>query len=337
MTSHSGQDPRAEPVVAGVRAAPAGFGVGRSAPTFRNVRQSDVEACLEVFYTAAEELHSRTGEPVMPRNPAPLERLFHHFVGTDPALSWLAEVDGRAVAFGIAHQREDHWFLGFLFVLPEWQSRGLGRAVLERCLPPASQRDRVRVSVFVEAIQPVSTGLYAGYGMAPRVPVYVLTGAPRPGSLPDLPTGIVPTPHGQLAGAAGDDGPWLGHMAAFDRMLVGYTRPTEHQLWLATGRRGFLYGLSGGDPVAYGYVQDSGRVGPVGVTDPALLPAVLGHLFRSAQPSGAWQVIVPGPAETAMVPLIRAGFRIDGSPAVYSSSWPGPLFEQYLPMNFALL
>ncbi len=336
-------------------------------PRFRPILPEDVDACLDVFYTSMEELHVRLSQPNSPRNPAPLRRLLEHLVWTDPATAWLAHVDEGVVGFGIAHRREDHWFLAFLFVLPDWQARGVGRALLERCLPTEPERSSVRLSVCVEAIQPVSTGLYTLYGMAPRVPIYVLVGTPRPGVLPALDPRIAVVPVGRpLVGAVpvqsdnafrgepdsaagreskGAPAPIqdvtdaeLQQAGSVDRALMGYERPQEHRLWLETERRGFIYvAAETGATLGYGYVQESGRIGPVGVLDPHLMPGVLGHLIGEAAPVGPWQVIVPGPATTALVPLLRAGLRFDEYPAIYSASWAGPRFDRYLPMNFALL
>ena len=45
----------------------------------------------------------------------------------------------------------------------------------------------------------------------------------------------------------------------------------------------------------------------------------------------------PGQAIEVLRPLLAVGARIDGSPAIYCSNGPGPRFDRYLPMSFALL
>jgi hypothetical protein len=40
---------------------------------------------------------------------------------------------------------------------------------------------------------------------------------------------------------------------------------------------------------------------------------------------------------TALGPLLAAGLRMDGAPAVYCTDGPGPRLDRYLPMSFALL
>ena len=49
------------------------------------------------------------------------------------------------------------------------------------------------------------------------------------------------------------------------------------------------------------------------------------------------QVVMPGPCAGAMVPLLGAGMRIDGTPAVYCAGGATPRLDRYIPMSFALL
>jgi len=308
-----------------------------AAATYRPAEPADIDACLEIFYTASEELHARQGQTILPRNPRRLRALFEHLLGTDPERAWLAESGGQPVGFGMAHRRGDHWFLAFLFVMPEWQGKGIGRELMERSLPPVAERGRI--AVCVEATQPVSTALYATFGMAPRVPLYVMTGNLRADALPDGAGGVEALAFETLAGRGPAGHAQLaGQGAALDRELLGYERPQEHRFWRALESKGFLYFRPGEtEPSAYGYAEGSGRLGPVAVREAGLLPHVLGHLVRAVKPLGGWQVVVPGPAREAWHPLLAAGLRIDGPPAIYSATWGGPPFERYLPLNFALL
>ncbi len=299
----------------------------------RPVRIEDVAACLEVFFVSLDELHARLGQPPLPRNPESTGQAMRHLVETDPDGCWLAEHDGRVVGFGLAHRREDHWYLAFLFILPSEQSRGLGRSLLDACLGNAEGSRPRRRSVVVEAIQPVSTALYAQFGMVPRVPLYVFTGEIRQGALPDGETalGAADLSAAEFSGfreQAQDD------IDALDRTVVGWARQPEHVYLGTADRRAFLY-RRGSDVVGYGYVQRSGRVGPICTLETADLLPITTHLLGATRPPGAWQVIVPGPASALYTALLRAGLRIDGPPAIFCSSWDGPAFDRYVPMNFA--
>jgi GNAT superfamily N-acetyltransferase len=166
----------------------------------RRVRPEDVADCLDVFYVALEDLDARSGRASTPRNPASLERLLGHLVTTDPERAWLAEGRRGVAGFGLAMQRETSWFLSFLFVRPEHQATGVGRRLLEACLPAGVALDRPlppggpSLGTCIDAIQPISAGLYSRYGMVPRVPLYACLGRPRVGALPGLPPSVESLP-----------------------------------------------------------------------------------------------------------------------------------------------
>jgi len=92
-----------------------------------------------------------------------------------------------------------------------------------------------------------------------------------------------------------------------------------------------------GQHVGYAYGQASGRIGPVAALDPEILPTLLGHLVRHVPVLEGRQALVPGSAGGALMALLAAGLRLDGTPAVYCAERPGPRLDRYLPMSFALL
>jgi hypothetical protein len=248
---------------------------------------------------------------------------FGHLLSTDPRSCYIADDRGRVVAFGVVMLRGGDAFLSFLFVEPAWQNRRIGRAVLDACIRGAG--DGVdRVSTCAEADQPVSTGLYASVGIAPRAPVYLLRGALPDDALPRLPEGIHRRPVTANA------------VAAFDRELMGYERPQDHAFW-AQERQGALFSDDAGAVLGYGYAHRSGRMGPVAAIEPVYLPCFIGDLVRVTDVLEGRQLVVPGHAISALQPLLAAGLRIDGTPAVYCSEGPGPRFDRYIPMSYALL
>lgn len=296
---------------------------GRAAlPELRVATAADIPAMLEVFFTSMEDLDGRRGRARQPRNAAPLEMHFGHLLATDPDSCYLADDRGRSVAFGVVMRRDRDSFLSFLFVAPAWQSRKLGRAVLDHCLRGAGDVDRV--STCAEADQPVSTGLYASIGMAPRAPLYLLRGALSEAELPDLPAGVQRWPID------------LELVAGVDRALMGYERPQDHAFW-ARDRQGVLFRHEGGGVLGYGYAHRSGRIGPVAALEPSYLPSFISYLVRITPVIEGRQLVVPGHAIAALRPLLLAGLRIDTAPAIYCSTGLGPSFDRYIPMSYALL
>lgn len=277
---------------------------------------------LDVFFEADEDLRTRDGRPPRPRNPEQIAPYLDHLVSTDPETSMVALDRGRMVAFGIIMVREMDGFLSELFVVPRWQRRGIGRAVLDACLRSAAV---ARMATCSDAVQPVSTGLYASLGLAPRLPLYLLSGPVDLGRLPSLATDVRVRPL-EPEDVADLDGP-----------VLGYRRAVDHIAWSRLGRSGWVFVGASGALRGYGYTHPSGRVSPVLAVDPGDLAGFVGSLVRSVPDMERYRCLVPGPATAALRPLLAAGLRIDGSPGIYCANHDGPSFERYLPMSTSLL
>ena len=339
---------------------------GAGATAFlRPITRQDIPACVRVFDLAEGALYDRLNQELPPSDPSSLERLLEHLLEHDPGLAWLAEPPSSTadpapppvLGFGAALQRENAWHLSLLYVRPDAQREGLGRRIFIACLPKGprlsdagpdggtldgsgeSRTDEGRtvargtLTVCTDAVQPVSTGLYATYGLVPRVPIYTALGRPAPGSFPDLPAGVAAT--GFEALDAGLD--LAAALDAVDRATLGHVRPVDHALWQSEGHRGVMFHRAGdGETLGYGYTSPAGRLGPLALLDPVMTAGALGVLFKRETPPGAWVTLVPGPCDRALVALLRAGFRFEGFPGLFASTRPVLAFDRYLPFSFAL-
>lgn len=304
----------------------------------RPLTQKDVPACREIFDAAQRELYGRLGQPWTPADGPIMDRLLSHLAASDPELAWMAASVSRGsppLAFAMAVRRDRFCFLSFLFVRPEAQAAGLGRRLLERCLPPTDER--VVRATCVDALQPISTGLYAAYGIVPRLPLFTLLGHSPAEGLPRLPRSIVALEFDRLVEADDGHARLAAAVEGIDREVCGFARAADHRYWRLDGRRGVLYtDRSSGRALGYGYRTSGGRLGPVAVDAPGILPAVLRDLVEREQPPGRWQLLVPGVADAALVPLLRAGMRFEGSPGLFCASEASISYERYLPSSFAL-
>jgi len=309
----------------------------------RPAAPADLPACVDVWRAGLDDYGRRVGRPPLIAAPGPLVALLGHLRATDPARFLVAVRPepagaGRVVAFASAIRRAHVWFLGMLFVHPDEQGRGLGRGLLEAVLP-APGEDAV-LATCTDAAQPISSGLYARYGIVPRLPVLELVGRPDPGRLATLPDGVRAVPFEVLvAGPSGDAGRGrLGAaLDALDLDVLGYAHPEEHAFLGASGRLGYLYEAGDGRVVGYGYTSQVGRIGPVAAEDAALLPAFLGHLLAAVQPAGAFSAWVPGAAGSAVAALLEAGLRLEDYPALLCWDRPFGDFARYVPITLAVL
>jgi GNAT superfamily N-acetyltransferase len=283
----------------------------------RPITPADLEACIEIFYVADEALTTGLGLSVQPRNPAAMMGIFEHVSTTTPHRAWLAERDGEILGFGMGADREDLAFLSFLFVRPNVQLGGIGRALYERCIP----RDGYRATC-IWSVQPISAALYARDGLVPRVPFYTFIGRPR-SALPGLAAGMALAPIDER------------QLDLLDREVLGFTRAVDHTAWQRWERMPFAL-LEGADLAGYGYVQRAGRLGPVVVRRQEHLLPLIGALMEQIEVVEDWMVHVPGVAADAFAGLLAAGMRLDGPPVIFCATQPGIDHTRYLPATFAL-
>jgi GNAT superfamily N-acetyltransferase len=308
---------------------------------YRPARPDELSACAEVWRDGINDYTRRLNQPDVPPETASLIRLYAHLQSTDPerfvvATLPAAEAGGeeRIVAFAAALMRERLWFLSMLFVRPEFQGAGLGRALLARVAPgdgEASFR-----STATDSVQPISNALYASEGIVPRIPLLNLIGLPQdPGAFGSLPSGIVPLAFADLAGRPGSHGhqQLADDVDALDREVLGVAHPADHRFLRQESRTGWLYRGPDGAVLGYGYATEAGRIGPVAVRDPELLAPILGHLSSAVTPRGAFALWLPGTADRAIVPALRAGFRLDQFPVLLCWDEPFADLARYLPIS----
>jgi GNAT superfamily N-acetyltransferase len=325
---------------------PGGRGVTiASGLAYRPVRSDELDRCADIWRESINDYIGRLGQIEIGAETAPLVRLYRHLSATDPERFVVAtrtdpaSGEEQVVAFAAAMVRERLWFLSMLFVLPEVQAAGVGRALLAQVMPPSGS-DRV-LATATDSVQPISNAMYATHGLVPRMPLLSLVGLPRrPEAFGELPSGVVPLPFDELV-AGSPDG--VGHrmlveaIDTLDRELLGTAHPADHRFLRSESRHGWLYRGPDGTPVGYGYAGEAGRVGPIAVRDEALLGPVLGHLTSAVQPRGAFAIWVGGAADRAVVPALQAGFRLDQFPVLVCWDRPFADFSRYLPISPGLL
>jgi GNAT superfamily N-acetyltransferase len=286
----------------------------------RPATPDDLAACERIWIEGINDYLRPMNQPIVPDDNPGLRRLHAHTLTTDPDRFWVATRADRVVAFGSAVERERLWFLSMLFVLPEEQGRGVGRAILARLLP--SPLDGRVLATATDCIQPISNALYASLGIGPQLPLFGVVGRPREDRpLPALPEGVRAEPL-ELGGSPEID--------ALDRELLGFEHRGDHEFLRDPDRRVFGYRVADGPLLGYGYTSVAGRVGPIAVREPGLLAPVMGHLMRTVEPRGASAIWLSGAQGEALAAALTAGLRIDGFPLLLCWSRPFADFSRYL-------
>ena len=304
--------------------------------TIRQATLADLPDAHRVWRDAIDAYTERLGSQPLPRENPGVMRLHAHCIATDPTRFQVAvrnsiRGEGRVVGFGSAVERGPLWFLSMLFVDPSEQARGLGKALLSALLP-RDLEGRV-LATCTDAAQPISNGLYATLGIAPRMPMFNCVGYRDPDfEWPALPDGV-------RSVHVDDHATWAAsrELAEFDVNLLGFEHPQDHAFVAAEPRHAFALRNGAGALLGYGYAGEIGRLGPIAVADPALLAPFLGVLLRSVQPRGASAVWIPGAAGAALSAVVRSGLRIEGFPVLASWSRQFTDFQRYVPISPGLV
>jgi GNAT superfamily N-acetyltransferase len=310
----------------------------------RPATAADLPACEAIWRAGLMGYLAPMGLGEIPEDNPGLRRLHAHTLGTDPERFWVGtDADGVVAAFGSAVQRGRVWFLSMLFVNPESQARGVGRAILERILPS----DDAILSTCTDSAQPISNALYASLGIVPRMPVLNFVGRPAEGwTPPPLPAGIVAVsvigPEGiptlQIGARVEPvDGPFAADRDTLDREVLGFDHPADHAFAANPDQRLYAYRDGSGQLVGYGAASLAGRVGPIAVRDAEHLAPIVGHLLTVIEPRGASSIWVAGAAGATVRMLLDARLRIDGFPILLCWSEPFADFGRYLPFSPGLL
>jgi len=214
---------------------------GRRVITYRRGSPADSRVLFGIFEAAIDDLSARmqASGNATAGDPAAWERrrpLYEHLAETCEQL-WIAEDDGRPIGYARSILRDGVRELTELFVVPDLQSHGTGRELLERAFPADGARHRTLLATFdVRAV-----ARYLRSGLDGRLPIFSVNRAPEPVAVAsDLRAEPLVT-----------DPVTLARLAEIDRELLGYRRDIDHR-WFAQQRRGQVY-RRGEDIVAYGY------------------------------------------------------------------------------------
>lgn len=264
----------------------------------RRAADGDLPAIYDVWRATAQRGRTPTPGPVM----APL---FRHELTTGEM--WVAEDANGLVGFAALIVRGGVAFLGELFVLPDVQSRGIGRALLSKALTAPAD-----IYCTMSSSDPRAIALYIGTGMIPQWPHLLL--AAEDTESRQLPGADVTV----TAAVPGDP-----ELVAWDARIGGRPRPQDHDYWQQGVGAAPLWFERAGAVCGYGYMwqraSDEARpaaagVGPLGALTADDAVRCAGAAVRWAVEAGATAsaityIVVPG-SHGVLPELLRAGFRI---------------------------
>jgi GNAT superfamily N-acetyltransferase len=280
----------------------------------------DIEACHTLLWETVTDLGRRQATPLDGtaddwwQSGAPFQR----FLAAHAAEWWVAEDLGTGQLIGYARsiERGGLFELTEFFVRPGHQSRGLGKALLERAFP----RGRGRIRTIIATGSPSALARYYRADTVVRFPILTLARVPEAVGPGDRLT-VEPLPR---------DAASVATIARIERVVLGVERTEAEAMLLLEQREAHRYLRDG---VVAGFaVVGAGGSGPIAALDPADLPDILLHVETRASALGVerLELEVPSPNAEAIRHLLGRGFRIDPWINYLMSSVPFGRFDRFI-------
>jgi GNAT superfamily N-acetyltransferase len=271
------------------------------------MRHEDALAVHQVSVETFADLGRRMHEPAgPPPAPGPALIRIEHLIATDPGGAWVAEEDGRVVGAALALDREGVWGLSLLVVLPDYQSGGIGKALLDASLAYADGGRRgaiILASTDVRALR-----AYARVGFEAH-PCLDAAGTPA----------VAVPPAAVRAG----DGRDLRLTERVDQAIRGAAHGADLEAMLRAGSRLFVI------PERGYAVLGAGAIRLVAALDDEAARDLVLAALHAADGECRVEWITSG-QQWAIPPALDAGLALQPGGAVFVRGDVGP-FSPYLP------
>ncbi len=290
---------------------------------YRPARIDDIQGVSHVYWQSVLHVYDAHGFGYK-RQVYPLNPYYASALQEEPGGFFVAEDEGTLVGATISWVRGHLWFLSHLFILPQYQGQGVGKALMGRALEYCAGLNAGLRSVITMAFNPASIALYMKNGMYPLENIYLLRLDPdKAGNIPESAPGTSSEGLGKSSSQSNE-------LSLIDEEVLGMSRPLHHRFFQENRQAsGYLLRYKG-RATAYAYIWADGRIGPVAVLPDAPYKDVLTAfiaLARKASPG--LSMMVPGSNKTALEVAFSLGFTII-MPYLLLSSGPFGTWDRYL-------
>lgn len=297
----------------------------RSSVQIRRAREKDLLPAFKMVERSFNHLRKKHSMKPIKFPLQELPPVQKHLFSTDGHRAWCAWKGNKIVGYTHALVRGKQWYLGYLFIDPTLQDKGVGRKLLEKVYFKKTDMTHA-LCTFSYNMQAV--GIYSQFGMVPIQGLAWLGGKPDKFRMPK-PTGL----QGSTTLTPAD----LAWINALEKKVRGYERPVEWQFWTSNDQFEPYIFRDKGKRVAYGLLYKKLGIGPVGAVSNDYMVKATAELIRKAKPPKKESISVWVPTSNIELYqyLIKAGFRL-GEIAVFMSDKSYTDFQRYLPTHLAI-
>lgn len=296
---------------------------------YRRMRESDLLDAERIVVRALNHLRKEVNlEPIKTRITAPWP-IQVHFLKSDPDGHFVALNErNRIVGYASSIVREHEWYLAMLFVLPSYQTSGVGGKLLEKALKYGEKMNCTRHALATFSYNPQAIAVYTRRGMPPQAVTLMMSR--KRSAFRNV------KPELQLKVRTVENEKKVNRFNRLDRKIRGVARPEEHFFWLSDPDHHLLEFRDGRKFAGYAVINNKGQVGPIAAAKPVYLESMVAYCINSELLSDAEviKLFAHGEQSGVLELLLRSGFRIVESTLVMASErFSDPTC--YLPGNLA--
>jgi len=286
---------------------------------------------LRLILSSFNDIRRRTGKGPIGRRVRRVPDFFHHLLRTDGETFYCAWRGARLVGFAGAIVRGKQWYLGWLFIHPRYQDRGIGGNLLKKVW---REGKGVSHSLTTMTYNMQAVGLYSRFGMVPET-LFTVMGTPRDQLKIPRPTGLEVVEQVRASDLA-----WIN---AIEKEIRGHPHPSEWRYWHQSDKHRIFVFRRGGARIGYSMIALGTDLTPVGAARQRDLQDVLAETLRIAavppmkeRKPGLLTIFLPEQQKSLYQFLLDSGFR-NREMLLFMSDRPYPDFGRYIPASPAVL
>jgi ribosomal protein S18 acetylase RimI-like enzyme len=296
---------------------------------YRLARIGDLQEVADVYRLSLADVYRRHGFEDQLTVPRGINPFYAFVLREEPEGFFVAEEAGRIVGATFSWVRGTFWFLSHLFIMPEYQGRGIGKELLERSLEYSAKSGATTRSVITMAFNPSSVSLYIRNGMYPVQDIFLMNSFERPEKEKDTAWG-----GGELSWEIAGPAAWRSEeLNNIDTEVLGMNRPSHHRFFIEDQQARCLIFRSSGRAVAYAYIWRDGHIGPVAAVRDApcetVIRTTIGLTWKYCS---SISMMVPGSNRIALETAFSADFSVS-LPYIMLSSQPFGAWDRYLALS----
>jgi GNAT superfamily N-acetyltransferase len=292
---------------------------------YRTAGTNDQPAVAQIYRKALADIYKRHGFPDEKLLPRGVNPFYDYILKEEPEGFFVAEDSGKIIGATFSWIRETLWFLSHLFILPEYQGKGIGKTLLKKSLEYSENRRIVTRCVITMAFNTVSLSLYMRNGMFPlqNIILFGLSGPPNA-----LKNGYDSLSWEYAEPAASGI---MDDLHTIDKAVLGLSRTGHHRYFMEDQQTPCLLFRNRQDTIiGYAYLWPDGRIGPVAAMKDATIDTILGiAVEQSRNKSPNITMMIPGSNRVATETALSMGFTVR-LPYTLLSNQPFGAWDRYL-------